>query len=241
MRTMLTFRWATGMVLSMAAAAMAGGAGCSVGDQICTTDSVEGDRDDDCPYGPPGGPAARTPSSDECANIPIDTMAADCATATWQSAFDAMVGPAGCSESNCHDLVDIATGLNTMQGADGVYMPKASADETFANLAKFENALKQPYIKTGEPEAWILCNLKGSFGGGKQMGPPGTNLLKFNKGAYDVIEKWALCGMPGPEAGGATTTTTTGAGGAGGVGGMGGGGGAGGAGGLGGAGGADGM
>ena len=227
----MTFRWATGMVLSMAAAAMAGGAGCSVGDQICTSDSVDSDRDDDCPYGPPGGPAARTPSGDECANIPID-MTADCSDATWQSAFEAMITPAqldpakpgfpggaGCSESSCHDLVDFATGLNTMQGADGVYMPKASAEETFNNLVAFENALKQPYIKTGEPEAWILCNLKGSFGGGKQMGPPGTSLLKYNKDPYDVIEKWAICGMPGP--GAVTTTTTTGAGGAGGAGGCG--------------------
>jgi hypothetical protein len=228
---MATFRWATGMLLSTAAASMASVAGCTVGDQICTTDSVSTDRDDDCPYGPPGGPAVRTVDVDECKDIAFDMS--NCDGATWDAAYAALVDPVqgGCSESFCHDKGDGT-------GAFNVYIPKDNAQTSFDNLVKWQNTLGQPYIKTGETEAWILCNLNGSLGGQRVM-PPGSNLQTQKPNVYGIIEKWALCGMTGPGVGGTTTSstsTTTGAGGAGGAGGE-----DGGAGGLGGAGGVGGM
>ena len=222
---MATFRWATGMILSMAAAAMASAAGCSVGDQICTTDSVSTDRDDACPYGPPGGPAVRTVVADECQDIVFDKS--NCDGVTWEATFAALVDPVqgGCSESNCHDKGDGT-------GAYNVYMPKGNAAATFKNLSEWQNTLDQLYLKTDDPEAWILCNLNGSLGGQKVM-PPGVSLQAGKPAVYSIIEKWATCGMTGPGVGGTTsssTSTTTGVGGAGGEGGLGGAGGAGGAG-----------
>ena len=127
---------------------------------------------------------------DECEDIEFDL--ADCAAATWDTAFLAMVNPAAgrCSEAVCHDNGD-GTGVRD------IYMPKNDPWATYENLQKVRNDIQQPYIAPTNPEAWILCNLNGSPGTEIPM-PPVDGLQFYDPAAYDVIAKWVTCGMPGP-------------------------------------------
>jgi hypothetical protein len=213
-----------------------------VGDQACTEESIERDRDDDCPYGPPGGPSVQF-DEDFCLDrpdIPAE-LPADCATKyTFTSVFQifitentaAPVGGGNCMGANCHGVANIAD--------KPAYLPamaETDMDGTHESLQAWGLATYgRPYIRSiragddvpGTPEdAWILCNLTGKRG--KIM----PNVTGFQtETSLQAVRNWVNCGMQAPQPGeaGGAGGAGVGAGGAGDVGGVGGVGGAGGAG-----------
>ncbi len=195
--------------------------GCDVGDARCPTDTVEEDRSDDCPYGPPGGPQKK--KAERC-TIVFDDAQCD---VTWaDDVFPILVAPAdktrsggGCTNPGCH-------GPGT-QGGERLLLPaEATASELYEALASFTNDRGDPYVAQDDSSAWFLCNLTAIEGGGSAM-PPTAGLTDLPDTAdddtdLDVITRWVRCGMK---------NDGVGTGGGGGAGGAGGGGGAGGAGG----------
>lgn len=162
-------------------------AGCGVGDQICTPESNYGDKSDDCPYGPPGGPK---PPVGDCADIPQKT-AAECMTPkTWSAdVFPIFAttegGTAGCGIGACHgDEVSYSR----------VFLPPTNAKAGYDALTKYEGSQKYPYVNSSAPEhSWILCNLEDPPGVGAVMpAPPGT----LTQADIDIIREWLECGAP---------------------------------------------
>lgn len=180
-------------------AAIAGGCTTDVGDQYCTEESVATDKDDHCPYGPPGGPKV---AGGGCPPIVIDTT--QCGP-TWEGdIFPLFKDPTrgNCTASGCH---------GAEPGAKGIYMPPNDAQASYIELKGYVNTLQAPYLSDEDPtRAWLLCNLEGTNGGGSPMPPP-SGLAPAELG---LVQQWAACGMlPG---GGSGSTSSGGAGGEGG-------------------------
>ncbi len=216
----LRLRPAGVLVLGLAVAALL--PTCTVGDAICTDHTVEEDRYDDCPYGPPGGPQKQSASG--CV-VTFDKT--NCTKTFRDDVFPILVAPnsgldsgGGCVLAACHGPAGT--------GAIAIVLPEDSTpDELYNLMAGYENAAGAPYIDADNPEAYFLCNLKATLGGGSAM-PPTAGLTDSPSTTLDdnhlaTIEEWVRCGM-------ALDGMGTGGGGVGG-GGMGGMGGAGGAGG----------
>jgi hypothetical protein len=167
--------------------------GCStdVGDQACTEKSVATDKDDGCPYGPPGGPRV---TEGGCPNVVVEGDPTAC-TVSWEGdVFPLFKDPAigNCSADGCHGPV-------ARQG--GIYLPAGDPAASYVELKDYLNSELAPYVSDEAPEeAWILCNLTATIGGGEPM-PPKSGLTDAT--ALAVIERWVTCGMkPGGPAGG---------------------------------------
>jgi hypothetical protein len=200
-----------------------GSGSCSVGDAVCPDNTVEENRDDDCPFGPPGGPQRK--NATKCVVVLDD---AGCTKTFRDDVFPILTGAVagrsggGCSQPNCH-------GPNTQGGAILPISAAPTPDELYATLAAFRNDAGDPYIEEGNANAWFLCNLTGRVGGGNPM-PPTAGLTDAPNSTEDdqdlaTVEEWVRCGM---KLDGIGTGGGAGVGGGVGVGGAGGGGGAGG-------------
>ena len=228
-------------------------AACStdVGDQSCTEESIDRDRDDDCPYGPPGGPSVQIAGDEFCTDPPklpdpADIPASCAQEFTFTRVFNIMTNPdvkegggGDCTNSSCHGVakLDDPPKFNPP-------MVATSASETHKSLQAWGMATYgRPYIRDinagaevpgSSEDAWILCNLRGLRG--KIMPFAAGFIGDEGKASVDVVRGWVDCGMQAPvegesAAGGAGVGGGPGAGGAGGGPGVGGAGGAGGAGG----------
>lgn len=216
MRSTSTFRL---LIVALAGCAL-GACSTDVGDQVCTEESIDRDRDDDCPYGPPGGPAVQV-GDDFCSDEPVFYSAgaepAECAT-EWtfpkvMEIFDRedvfTAGGGNCSNANCHGVASLdQIPINQPP------MIAGNAAETHKSLTAWGMTdYGRPYIRAvdasastpGKSEqAWILCNLT-SLRGQIMPSPsgfqkePGAESLK-------IIRGWVNCGMretPGAGVGGA--------------------------------------
>ncbi|MCK6586694.1 MAG: hypothetical protein HUU21_34725 [Polyangiaceae bacterium] len=161
---------------------------CGVGDQFCTEDQSPSEKDDDCPYGPPGGPK---PPAADCPDIPQDpdgTCSTD--TADWVNDVFPIFATEGAKKASCTSLAchggDPAT-------APRVYLPVDDAKASFEALTKYDGAQKYPYVNTGDPKhSWILCNLEVPPGVGQVMpAQPGA----MTPEELATVKKWASCGM----------------------------------------------
>jgi len=170
---------------SIVVSAISTSSGCGVGDQLCTPDSIPGDKTDSCPFGPPGGP--KPPVSD-CADI-VQLSGADCATPkTWIAdvypiiATDAP-GTAACGLAICHG--DASSFIR-------VYLPTDDPQKALDSLSSYKGSQQYPYINTANPaHSWILCNLEDPPGVGQVMpSPPGT----ITPEQIDIIRSWIACG-----------------------------------------------
>ncbi len=172
---------------------LAGAPSCHSGDAVCPDNTVEEDRDDDCPFGPPGGPQRQ--NSTKCA-FTLDATA--CTKTFRDDVFPILVAPladrsgGGCTLANCH-------GPNT-QGGAVLLLPEASTpDQLYAALAAFKNDSGDAYIGADDPKAWFICNLRGVEGGGNAMPKP-SGLTDSDKTTADdqdlaTVEEWVRCGM----------------------------------------------
>ncbi len=184
-------RMAAAAALTLAASAIAAASGCSlgVGDAICTEDSVYTDKDDDCPYGPPGGPQPRKKAVD-CEDIQFTNQS--CGTATWEAVYGMFTDPArgGCSNGAvCHGVEP---------GKKGVFIPAENPSLAYDNLGKYLNAAGEPYLKANDPTSWVVCNVTGQPGSAAM--PPQNGLI--DPADIQLVKDWASCGLPGPGAGG---------------------------------------
>ncbi|MDI1476749.1 hypothetical protein [Polyangium sp. y55x31] len=163
--------------------ALAAFAGCqiSVGDQACTEQSIVNDKDDACPYGPPGGPKVRETG---CPELTILDPSACTTAPTWAEVYSILTGPsAGCTIGGCHGAAP---------GARGIFLSADSSDAFYDELKGYSGAQGYPYINEEDPSrSWILCNLQGTPGGGAPMPPPSG----LSDADYAIIEQWALCGL----------------------------------------------
>ncbi len=171
--------WAA-CVLGVAALA----ASCKVGDAICTDHTVEEDRNDDCPYGPPGGPQRQR--AEGCV-VTFDKS--DCDVTFRDDVYPILVAPlgsgGGCVTGACH-------GENGSGKLDLVVAEDASPDELYEALAAHKNEAGNPYIEADNPNAYFLCNVTAAIGGGSAM-PPNAGLT--DPAMLDVVKKWVACGM----------------------------------------------
>jgi hypothetical protein len=182
---------------------------CSVGDQICTEDFDAYDLDDDCPYGPPGGPRSNGPPggpqlADICPTItPLPPDQCNNAP-TWDAdIFPMFKGPLACTLGGCHGPPSPQAGL---------LLPEDSSATTFKNMTVFTGSIDRLYIDPNDAsQSWILCNLEGKVG--SSMPPPNG----VDPANLKIIERWAGCGLSGPDDG--ASGGTGGTGGAGGAGG----------------------
>lgn len=208
-------------------------AGCStdVGDQVCTEESIERDRDDDCPYGPPGGPSVQITGDGFCPDPPvIDEAGPGCDTATFGSVyamFEKPIDPDGgnCVDSKCHGVAaagDTPKFFPAMIQRDPEN-PQDALGPTYDSLQKWGIAkYGRPYIRgvdaepstAGSPEqAWILCNLQGQRG----LIMPSPTGFKSDA-PLATVRAWVDCGMKKTlEAGAGGAGGGAGVGGAGGV------------------------
>lgn len=193
---------------------------CKVGDAICTDHTVEEDRYDDCPYGPPGGPQRK--KAEGC----VVTFDKSNCTKTWaDDVYPILVATSsgqesggGCAQQACHG----PTGSGAIAYSIG---ETPTPDELYATLSAVKNEAGDPYIKADDETAFFLCNLKATIGGGSAM-PPTSGLTDSPNSPNDdddlaVIEEWVRCGMANDSAagGGGTGGGGTGGGGTGGAGG----------------------
>ena len=216
-------RW---LLLVLLAAAPAGllASSCSVGDAVCPDDTVEENRDDECPYGPPGGPQRK--NAIQCV-VALDP--ANCTKTFRDDVFPILTGAlaprsgGGCTLATCH-------GPNTQGGAIFPIAATPTPDQLYSTLAAFKNERGDPYVEADNPNAWFICNLKGSLGGGNPM-PPLAGLTDAPQTTEDdqdlaIIEEWVRCGMKldgmGAGVGGGGAGGGGGGGGVGGEGGVGG-------------------
>ncbi len=216
---------AAGVVLACGASFLAAPA-CSVGDAICTDQTVEEDRDDSCPYGPPGGPQ-RT-KAEGCV---YELDSADCTVTFRDDVYPILRAPnfgaesgGGCALAPCHG--PSGTGASALVVAED-----ATADELYAAMAAVVGDNGAPYIEEDADNAYFLCNVFGTLGGGSAM-PPTAGLTDdpatdADDGHAAIIEEWVRCGMKldgaGTGGGGTGGMGAGGGGGGGGVGGAGGG------------------
>jgi len=168
------------LLSAIATAASAGCGGISVGDQSCTEDSKVNDKEDDCPYGPPGGPKV---APGGCPNIVVTDDPLVC-TKSWDDIFPILTGPAGnCSLGGCH---------GDAPGARGIHLPANDPNAFYDELKGYVGSQGYPYINDKDPaRSWILCNLAGTPGGGSPMPPPSG----LSPEDLMIIQEWAQCGL----------------------------------------------
>jgi len=174
--------WRAGLLL-LSALAMAIVQGCHIttgGDQSCAEGANFYDKDDACPYGPPGGPKVQESA---CPDIPQEADPANCTT-TFADVYALFTGPAGnCTNGGCH---------GTAPGARGIHLPSDDANAFYEELKGYKGTLNYPYINEEDPaHSWILCNLAGLPGGGAPMPPPSG----FDETDFALIQNWAMCGL----------------------------------------------
>lgn len=167
-------------------------ASCGVGDQFCTVDSNPADKNDDCPYGPPGGPK---PPAGDCPDImPGDPF--DCMNDPKDWVHDVYpifndLSRAACTDGGCH---------GKSPGARGVFLPPDDAKTSLESLNKYQGVQKYPYVNSGNTaHSWILCNLRDPPGVGSVMPTGGYELSDAD---YAIVEQWARCGMVEDKGGG---------------------------------------
>lgn len=186
-------RWAGALGLCVAAAA--GFGACEVGDAICTDHTVEEDRNDGCPYGPPGGPQ-RTQAS----GCQVQFDDSNCTVTFRDDVFPILTAPVnpvgrsggGCTSAACH-------GPNGGGKADLAFPSDTpTADEVYNGMAALTDDAGNPYVAANNPKAWFICNLRGVDGGGSAM-PPTAGLSDSESAEDDqdlpIIEEWVRCGM----------------------------------------------
>jgi len=170
-------------------------ASCTVGDAICTDKTVDEDRNDDCPYGPPGGP--QRDQADTC-QVTFDKTS--CTKTFRDDVFPIMLrgidkdhSGGGCLNPGCH-------GPTSKGGIEAIVLPETgTADEIYNLLAGYENEAGQKYWGADDSDTFALCNLKATIGGGAAM-PPSAGLTDASTTTEDdtdiaVIEEWIRCGM----------------------------------------------
>jgi hypothetical protein len=172
--------WRAGLLLSALVVFLIPACQVSVGDQSCAEGVNFYDKEDDCPYGPPGGPKVKESA---CPNIPQEANPANC-TATWTQVYELFTGPSGnCTLGGCH---------GEAPGARGIYLSPTDANAFYDELKGYKGSQGYAYINEMEPErSWILCNLAGLPGGGAPMPPPSG----FNETDFAIIQNWAMCGL----------------------------------------------
>ena len=159
----------------------------SVGDQSCAEGGNFYDKEDACPYGPPGGPKVQ---ESPCPDIPQEADPLNCTT-TWTQVYDLFTGPAGnCTNGGCH---------GSEPGARGIFLSPTDANAFYEELKGYKGSQGYSYLNEEDPaHSWILCNLAGTPGGGAPMPPPSG----FSEADLAVITNWAMCGlkrdMPAP-------------------------------------------
>lgn len=209
--------------LCLGVAALAGFS-CGVGDAVCTDHTVEEDRNDECPYGPPGGPQRKPVASEGCKNVFSDE---DCTVSFGDDVFPILVASytgtasgGGCTLPACHGPT--GTGASKMVVAEA-----ATPQQLYDAMAASKNENLVPYVAEDDEDAYFLCNLKGTIGGGSAM-PPNAGLTDDPATAedddhMDIMEEWVRCGMKfdagSGEGGGGIGGAGTGGGGIGGAGG----------------------
>lgn len=179
------------------------GPGCDVNDQLCPDDWLYTDRDDDCPYGPPGGPQLQKRSR-ECAVI--ETFVTD---GCEQVLFERDIFPifttdpiGACTQAGCHGSEAVSVNLKGK-----ILPPEISPQEMYDILAAYKNAQGDPYWGPMEPRAWALCNILAQPGGGSPMPPSGFS----DPTAANKVAQWISCGMQiggTSSAAGATSSST---------------------------------
>jgi hypothetical protein len=173
--------WRAGLLLLPAlAAVVALSCQISVGDQSCAEGANFYDKDDECPYGPPGGPKVQESA---CPDIPQEADPLNCIT-TWPDVYALLTGPSGnCALSGCH---------GSAPGARGILLSSTDANAFYEELKGYKGSQGYPYINEEDPaHSWILCNLAGLPGGGAPMPPPSG----FNETDFATIQNWAMCGL----------------------------------------------
>jgi hypothetical protein len=175
----LTFAFA----FTLASALALAGCSISVGDQSCTESSNPNNKDDACPYGPPGGPKVKPLS---CPLIPVDKVAPGCDVSSFAPIFEMFTDESrgNCSNTGCH---------GADPGARGIHLPDDNPTAMYDELKGYTGSQGYPYINEEEPSrSWILCNLSGIAGGGSPMPPPSG----LSQSDFEVINTWAMCGLP---------------------------------------------
>jgi len=173
--------WPAGLLLvSALVVLLAQGCQVSVGDQSCIEGFNYYDKDDACPYGPPGGPKVKESA---CPDIPQETDPMKCTT-SWADVYALFTGPsANCTNSGCH---------GSLPGARGIYLQDSDATAFYDELKAYTGSQGYPYFNEEDPaHSWVLCNLAGVPGGGSPMPPPSG----FSDSDFAVIQKWAMCGL----------------------------------------------
>jgi hypothetical protein len=160
-------------------------ASCSVGDAHCTDNTVAEDRKDGCPFGPPGGPQRK--QTDGCVISFDDSV---CTKTFADDVYPILIAPVGqggggCTLSACHGPT--GTGALALVVAED-----ATPTELYAALAGVTNDDGDPYVEEDSANAWFLCNVKATPGGGSAM-PPTAGLSSPDNVA--VVEEWVRCGM----------------------------------------------
>jgi hypothetical protein len=170
------------LLVPLLASALGGCSAAYVGDQACTEDSKVNDKDDACPYGPPGGPKVK-PGGCPTIEITVEQSSPDCRS--WDDIFPIFTGPtANCSIGGCH---------GEAPGARGLYLPANDPNAFYDELKSYVGSQGYPYINDKSPaNSWILCNLAGTPGGGSPMPPPSG----LTTADLAEVEKWAACGLP---------------------------------------------
>jgi len=195
-------------LLVLAAASLL--ASCDVGDQLCPDDTLASDTDDNCPYGPPGGPQKKKLAR-ECPLVTFDM--ADCAGVSFEThvfpvfAIDPnslQSGNGNCTAGGCHGTPQDAAAANGLQFADTI-----TPLELYTTLSEYKNPQGDPYWGEANDHAWVQCNIAAAPGGGSPMPKPGGLTLESD---LTSVLKWVKCGMKPPG-------TTMGVGGGGGTGG----------------------
>jgi hypothetical protein len=172
--------WRAGLLLSALVVVLIPACQISVGDQSCAEGVNFYDKDDDCPYGPPGGPKVQESA---CPSIPQEANPANCTT-TWADVYALFTGPSGnCTNGGCH---------GSEPGARGIFLSDTDPNKFYDELKAYKGSQGYPYLNEDEPErSWILCNLIGTPGGGAPMPPPSG----FNETDFALIQNWAMCGL----------------------------------------------
>ncbi len=166
----------------ISALALVAFAGCriDVGDQVCTEESKVNDKEDSCPYGPPGGPKVLESG---CPDIE-QTMDPAMCTTTFTDVYNILNGPtAGCTLNGCH---------GESPGARGIFLSPTDSNAFYEELKGYKGSQGYPYINEEQPtHSWIMCNLGGVAGGGAPMPPPSG----LNEADIATIQQWASCGL----------------------------------------------